>query len=429
MRVGRFSWFGAIVLGLMPMAMAAEVAVTHGPILGRISANHVGVWARTSRPGVFRVRYGREPGRLDALSPPASTRLEADNTAWVLIEGLEADATYHYKVVVEGGADADLDAAPGGSFRTLPDADAYPRRGEEPARALQLLVRVRMLQPPAPRTPRQGRRPRLRHDPQDARRRDPLRDPEWRLAVRGLPRLLARTMAGAGRDRGRRGPRGGPGHADDRRRLGELQGLSRPERRAGPLASPRCRSSSPSTITRSSTTRPGRRHRAPGRAGASSATSPCAPGTTTSAGRTPSRAVEPIHFGIARLVAGSDILVDEAADFSRPRPGSHAAELHVHWGGPDAGQKDKRFDATAATQRGRLSRGTRARPPPAPRRAAGAGGRAARRTRSARSPTSGGAWRTASSSSSTRAAIARSPSPGDPKQAGLSLLGTRQKDG
>lgn len=92
-----------------------EVTITHGPILGRLGAHEVGVWARTSRPASFRVRYGLEPGKLDRVSEPAETRLGRDCTGWVKLTGLKANAKYYYQVSVGEREDR------GGSFLTLPD--------------------------------------------------------------------------------------------------------------------------------------------------------------------------------------------------------------------------------------------------------------------------------------------------------------------
>ncbi len=96
------------------------VSITHGPILGRLGHHQVGVWARTSQPGTFQVRYGVEPNKLDQLSSPATTRLERDNTGWVLLQGLKSDTKYFYQLAAGGLVDG-----PGGSFRTLPNPDDY----------------------------------------------------------------------------------------------------------------------------------------------------------------------------------------------------------------------------------------------------------------------------------------------------------------
>jgi phosphodiesterase/alkaline phosphatase D-like protein len=107
----------------MEPALAGERAsITHGPILGRIGSHHVGVWARTSRHGAFQVRFGLKPDKLDQLSGPAVTRLERDNTGWVLIEGLKANTRYYYQVVVP--SDEGERPGPTGTFRTMPDPDA-----------------------------------------------------------------------------------------------------------------------------------------------------------------------------------------------------------------------------------------------------------------------------------------------------------------
>ena len=50
-----------------------------------------------------------------------------------------------------------------------------------------------------------------------------------------------------------------------------------------------------------------------------------------------------IYFGQAKLESGSDILVDEQADFRRLDLGQ-AANLHIHWGGPNAGAEEEHFD-------------------------------------------------------------------------------------
>jgi len=99
----------------------ATIEITHGPILGRIGAHHVGVWARTSRPGSFRVRYGRDPGVQNSYSADVETVLERDCTGWILIDGLEPGTEYFYQVVMSESEP--VDPLHGGSFRTLPDPE------------------------------------------------------------------------------------------------------------------------------------------------------------------------------------------------------------------------------------------------------------------------------------------------------------------
>ena len=103
--------------------------LTHGPTLGRLSAHGVGVWARTSEPGEFVVRYGLTPQRLDASSDPVTTHLENDNTGWAHITGLKSNTLYYYEIIlpVQPGPTARR-----GSFRTLPDSRDYVDRELNP---------------------------------------------------------------------------------------------------------------------------------------------------------------------------------------------------------------------------------------------------------------------------------------------------------
>lgn len=100
-----------------------ENRVTHGPLLGRPSSTGIGVWARTARPGPFRVHYGLTADRLDQVVESAPTRAAHDLAGWVAIEGLRPETTYFYRVEA-GAADAAL-AERRGWFRTWPTGDTY----------------------------------------------------------------------------------------------------------------------------------------------------------------------------------------------------------------------------------------------------------------------------------------------------------------
>ena len=93
--------------------------ITHGPILGRLGADQIGIWARTSVPGEFQVRYGTSPDELDMLSESVQTSYEHDNANWLLIEDLQSNTKYHYELLLPGEANGN---GPGGSFHTLPTA-------------------------------------------------------------------------------------------------------------------------------------------------------------------------------------------------------------------------------------------------------------------------------------------------------------------
>ena len=120
-RMGR-GWAGCLLGALLAAcgtAPSPDGVITHGPILGRLSSEGIGVWARTREPGSFRVRYGLSPGSLDRVSEPAGTSLVNDNTGWAHLTGLRPNAHYFYRVEGQG------DTPPTASFRTLPDREAF----------------------------------------------------------------------------------------------------------------------------------------------------------------------------------------------------------------------------------------------------------------------------------------------------------------
>ena len=91
-----------------------------GPILGRLSAHGVGVWARTADSKSFQVAYGQDSGNLEQLSAVVSPMLEQDNTGWVEIDGLRPDTKYFYQLVVPSTRQPQSSVH---SFKTLPHPD------------------------------------------------------------------------------------------------------------------------------------------------------------------------------------------------------------------------------------------------------------------------------------------------------------------
>ena len=109
----------ALVAFLLPVAASSQETlwITHGPILGRLSAHGVGVWARTADSKPFQVAYGQNSESLDQLSAVVSPVLERDNTGWVQIDGLRPDTKYFYQLVVPGEGRPQSSVH---SFKTLP---------------------------------------------------------------------------------------------------------------------------------------------------------------------------------------------------------------------------------------------------------------------------------------------------------------------
>ena len=117
-----------------PTDTGGALGITHGPMLGRLSSDGVGVWARTSRPASFQVRYGADlDAQLDQVSEPAETTLDHDNTGWVHITGLASHTKYYYELVLpEAGPRQPGARQLNGSFHTLPNADDYRHAEHNP---------------------------------------------------------------------------------------------------------------------------------------------------------------------------------------------------------------------------------------------------------------------------------------------------------
>jgi len=112
------------------MAERDPIRLTHGPMLGHVTADSVRVWARTSDPGEFTVRFGTGAGQLDQASAAGLTRIEDDNTGSLTLTELQADTRYHDLVWVNGRPHE----LPG-TFRTLPSAELV-RNAEHNPRGL-----------------------------------------------------------------------------------------------------------------------------------------------------------------------------------------------------------------------------------------------------------------------------------------------------
>ncbi len=91
--------------------------MTHGPILGRPTDHSMGVWARTSEPCEFTVRFGPQPLQLDHQITSTKTQFGHDLTGWVELAPLAGDTQYYYQVYIGEWPQGSVS-----SFKTLPDA-------------------------------------------------------------------------------------------------------------------------------------------------------------------------------------------------------------------------------------------------------------------------------------------------------------------
>jgi alkaline phosphatase D len=101
--------------------------MTHGPLLGQLTANSVRVWIRTQQPTEFEVIFGTSlPLDADSRRVTGTTTVAADLTGTVSLTGLVPDTTYYYGVRInEQLADLRFDIPdPWPRFRTLPDTSS-----------------------------------------------------------------------------------------------------------------------------------------------------------------------------------------------------------------------------------------------------------------------------------------------------------------
>lgn len=120
MKLFRFLLLTVVVFVCIPSVNAWRdpIRLTHGPMLGKQTAHSMAVWGRTSDPGEFVVRYGTSADRMDQVSQAAKTLLAHDNTGVVQLQDLKSDTQYHYQIWVN-----DRPHGLPGKFRTLPSPD------------------------------------------------------------------------------------------------------------------------------------------------------------------------------------------------------------------------------------------------------------------------------------------------------------------
>jgi len=328
-----------VILPLLIAHNALATELTHGPMLGRLGATHIGIWARTSTQAEFQVEYGTDPNRLLSSSSPVATRLANDNTSWLLLEGLQPETRYYYRVVVKGSI---ADGPPHGTFRTLPSAAAKRNSQTNPRGLFNFAFEFGCgnYQPPGTKGAvhlpvyetllKQHRADLdfaiLNGDWLYEERRE-FSAGQWRTDL-GIDEAdtpnLVRTAPNI---------------------VGCWENYKLYLRRCNALAS--WHRNMPSFFTYDD------HEIVDDSAGAGSIGARPRRGVFRDiavqawydflgwSNPVPNR--REIHFGTATLKAGSNVLTDLRADF-RGLDSETAAELHIHWGGPNAGRAEKEFD-------------------------------------------------------------------------------------
>ncbi len=326
---------GSLLLAGFAIAQQDPIRLTHGPMLGQLTSDSVVVWGRTSQSGTFTVRYGTAGDRLDQESALATTAIGHDNTGVVRLTGLLPDTRYHYQVWVNQRPHG----LPG-SFRTLPSVEGSRHPEHNPRGLFNFRFQIGSC---ANQNPLHGNGHRsttyehLNHDWADKvhfhimngdwlyeeLRRYP---PEaWRL-TQGVEKFpltvqVMPTIVGVWENyklylsRGielSKWHRNVPSYFtfDDHELVNDIWGSAETGKRHR------------RTVFRDIGTRAW--HDYLGWAN-------------------PMEYKHPIHFGKAAMKAGSDLLVDTAADFTK-LPLDEMLNLHVHWGTPEAGVNDMKYD-------------------------------------------------------------------------------------
>ena len=86
-------------------------------MLGDVTANSVRIWGRTSDPSEFFVHYGTDKTSMIQISEGVMTSIAHDNTGSIILNGLRPDTRYHYQLWVNERPHGES-----GTFKTLPDS-------------------------------------------------------------------------------------------------------------------------------------------------------------------------------------------------------------------------------------------------------------------------------------------------------------------
>ncbi len=328
--------FVAVVLfTALASAERDPIRLTHGPMLGKPTANSMAVWGRTSDAGQFEVRFGVDANNLDRVSAPAKTEIGHDNTGVATLTDLKADTLYHYQIWVN-----DRPHGWPGKFRTLPSAEVTRNEKYNPEGLFNFRFQIGSC---ANQNPQHGvghRIPTYENLNRDWAEKvhfhimngdwlyEELREypPEaWRLtqganefpmSVQVMPTTVGvwenyKLYLSRGVELAK-WHRNVPSYFtfDDHELVNDIWGSSEA----------------------------GKRHRR---------TVFRDIGTNAwldyLGWANPMEHDHPVHFGKATMKAGSELLVDQGTDFTK-LPLDEMLNLHVHWGTPEAGTNDIRYD-------------------------------------------------------------------------------------
>ena len=323
----------------LPFAALGATRISDGPMLGQVTDSSIIVWARTESPGRFVVRYGTDAGRLSGTSPAVATSFARDLTGSVRITGLAPNTRHFIEVIGEGE-----ERGPRGEFRTLPNAAQFRHPELNPRGLFNFRFELGCCQT---QNPASGFGPSLPAFATMLRERVPERvyfailNGDWLYEdARSYPAAewARQVRAGAGDI---------PAIVDIAPPIvGMWENYKTYLRRAPNLVEWHRRVPTVFTFDdhelvndiRGAGTTGFRERRAVFRDIGIQAW------YDYLGWANPTQHAQPIHFGRAELKSGRDVLVDPDADFTRLKL-ADAANLHVHWGKPNAGEDILALDA------------------------------------------------------------------------------------
>ncbi len=87
-----------VALSLLLTTPAPAQILTHGPVVGGVTATEAKVFVRTDLAANVALRYSTDPDLVGAVDTPAvATATESDFTATIPLTGLSAETNYYLR--------------------------------------------------------------------------------------------------------------------------------------------------------------------------------------------------------------------------------------------------------------------------------------------------------------------------------------------
>jgi alkaline phosphatase D len=112
-----------LIAQIMTIGWASSQVLSHGPVVGGVTASEAKVFVRTDQAASVALRYGTDPTMgVFSVSQTFTTDSASDFTRIIPLAGLGAETTYYLDVLVNGVPEL---AAPYPSFTTFPPSGSF----------------------------------------------------------------------------------------------------------------------------------------------------------------------------------------------------------------------------------------------------------------------------------------------------------------